>query len=86
MNYSVTVITGDCCCTDAQVISKLIISYYDRCLCDHVIAQAVTPWLLNRGIHCSILVVSVVSVGNKSYNGAAFLVSTAVLLCHESFH
>lgn len=72
MNYSVTMITEDCCCTDAQVISKLIFSYYDRCLCDHVSAQLVTPWLLNRGIHCNILVVSAVSVGNKVTMGQLF--------------
>ena len=72
MNYSVTMITWGCCCTDAQVISKLIISYYDRCLCDHVIVQVVTPWLLNRGKHYNILVVSVVSVGNKVTMGQLF--------------
>jgi hypothetical protein len=83
MNYSVTMITGDCCCTDAQVISKLIISYYDRCLWDHVIVQVVTPWLLNRGIHCNILVGNTVSVGNKVTVGAAFLVRNAVFPCHE---
>ena len=49
MNYAVTMIKEDCCCTDTHVISKLIISYHDRCLCDHVIAQVVVPWLPNRG-------------------------------------